>query len=99
MDRAFDVSYWHRRKLPRWRVSTAARGKRACSSVRSCISIQIGPLEINHRVLDAGEPFTATLEILIERFPQHAEFIHAFDVLGRSCLVAPYLPPWQASRR
>src|SRR5215510_6717011 len=40
---------------------------------------EIGLLEINHRVLDAGEPFTATLEALIERFPRHAEFIHAFD--------------------
>jgi len=43
------------------------------------ILAEIGLLEINHRVLDAGEPFTATLEALIERFPRHAEFIHAFD--------------------
>jgi HAD superfamily hydrolase (TIGR01509 family) len=40
---------------------------------------EIGLLEINHRVLDAGGPFTATLEALIERFPRHAKFIHAFD--------------------
>jgi 2-haloacid dehalogenase len=43
------------------------------------ILAEIGLLEINHRVLDAGEPFTATLQALIERFPQHAKFIHAFD--------------------
>jgi Sigma-70 factor, region 1.1 len=36
-------------------------------------------LEINHRVLDAGGAFGATLAQLVERFPQHAEFIHAFD--------------------
>jgi len=43
------------------------------------ILAEIGLLEINHRVLDAGEPFTAILDALIERFPRHAEFIHAFD--------------------
>jgi 2-haloacid dehalogenase len=43
------------------------------------ILAEIGLLEINHRVLDAGEPFTATLQALIERFPQHTKFIQAFD--------------------
>lgn len=43
------------------------------------ILAEIGLLEINHRVLDVGEPFAATLKALIQRFPRHAEFIRAFD--------------------
>src|SRR5262249_32521099 len=46
----------------------------------AAILTEIGLLEINHRVLDAGGPFPATLELLVERFPRHAEFIRAFDV-------------------
>jgi 2-haloacid dehalogenase len=40
---------------------------------------EIGLLEINHRVLDAGGSFTETMEALAERFPRHAVFIRAFD--------------------
>src|SRR5258708_6050614 len=43
------------------------------------IVAEIGLREINHRMLDAGEPFGATLGRLAARFPQHAEFIRAFD--------------------
>jgi phosphoglycolate phosphatase-like HAD superfamily hydrolase len=43
------------------------------------ILAEIGLLQINHSALDAGEPFTATLEVLIKPFPRHAEFIRAFD--------------------
>jgi hypothetical protein len=43
------------------------------------ILAEIGLLEINHRVLDAGGAFGATLQSLVVRFPQHAEFIRAFD--------------------
>lgn len=46
----------------------------------AAILAEIGLLEINHRVLDAGGPFPATLELLVERFPRHAEFIRAFDI-------------------
>jgi 2-haloacid dehalogenase len=46
----------------------------------AAILTEIGLLEINHRVLDAGGQFSATLELLVERFPRHAEFIRAFDV-------------------
>jgi len=46
----------------------------------AAILTEIGLLEINHRVLDAGGPFPATLELLVERFPRHAEFIRAFDI-------------------
>jgi HAD superfamily hydrolase (TIGR01509 family) len=45
----------------------------------AAILTEIGLLEINHRVLDAGGPFPATLERLVERFPRHAKFIRAFD--------------------
>ena len=40
---------------------------------------EIGLLEINHLVLDAGAPFASTLEPLIRRFPKYAEFVRAFD--------------------
>jgi 2-haloacid dehalogenase len=43
------------------------------------IMAETGLPEINHRVLDAGGPFGATLENLAARFPHHAEFIRAFD--------------------
>lgn len=35
--------------------------------------------EINHRQLDAGSPFAATLAELASQFPHHAELIEAFD--------------------
>ena len=55
--------------------------KRMGYSDADTISIlaEIGLPEINHRVLDAGGPFPATLEHLVERFPRHAAFIRAFD--------------------
>jgi hypothetical protein len=62
------------------------------------ILAEIGLLEINHRVLDAGEPFTATLEALIERFPWHAEFIRAFDERWVELRGGAIPPPWQSSR-
>jgi 2-haloacid dehalogenase len=43
------------------------------------ILAEIGLLQINYRVLDAGGPFTETVEALAERFPRHAAFIHAFN--------------------
>ena len=43
------------------------------------ILAEVGLLELNHRVLDAGGAFGASLEPLVERFPQHADFIRAFD--------------------
>jgi HAD superfamily hydrolase (TIGR01509 family) len=45
----------------------------------AAILTEMGLLEINHRVPDAGGPFPATLELLVERFPRHFEFIRAFD--------------------
>lgn len=61
------------------------------------ILAEIGLLEINHRVLDAGGPFATTLERLVGRFPQHAEFIRTFDTRW-SCSMVPSAPPWQSSR-
>jgi 2-haloacid dehalogenase len=48
-------------------------------AMTASILAEIGLLEINHRVPDAGGPFGATLDCLATRFPQHAEFIRAFD--------------------
>jgi hypothetical protein len=62
------------------------------------IPVEIGLLAINHRVLDAGEPFIATLETLIERFPRHTEFIHAFDERWVELLGGAIPATWQCSR-
>lgn len=40
---------------------------------------ETGLLEINHRKIDAGAPYEATIAALAARFPQHGEFIRAFD--------------------
>jgi hypothetical protein len=53
------------------------------------ILAEIGLLEINHRILDAGGPFGATLQSLAARFPQYAEFIYAFDTRWVEMLGGP----------
>jgi 2-haloacid dehalogenase len=63
--------------LVRWDPRNLYRRMGYSDAGTVAIIAEVGLLEINHRVLDAGEPFTATLEI--ERFPRHAEFIRAFD--------------------
>jgi 2-haloacid dehalogenase len=65
--------------LVRWNPRNLYRRMGYSDADTVSILAEIGLLEINHRVLDAGEPFTATLEGLIERFPRHAAFIRAFD--------------------
>jgi 2-haloacid dehalogenase len=65
--------------LVRWDPCNLYRCMGYLDSETAAILTEIGLLEINHRVLDAGGPFPATLELLVERFPRHAEFIRAFD--------------------
>jgi 2-haloacid dehalogenase len=55
----------------------------------AAILAEVGLLEINHRILDAGGPFAATLAALAARFPQHARFIRAFDVRWVELLAGP----------
>jgi 2-haloacid dehalogenase len=66
--------------LVRWDACNLYRSMGYLDSETAAILTEIGLLEINHRVLDAGGPFPATLELLVERFPRHAEFIRAFDI-------------------
>jgi HAD superfamily hydrolase (TIGR01509 family) len=66
--------------LVRWDPCNLYRRMGYLDSETAAILTEIGLLEINHRVLDVGGPFPATLELLVERFPRHAEFIRAFDV-------------------
>ena len=65
--------------LVRWDPRNLYRRMGYPDAETTSILAEIGLLEINHRVLDAGGAFGATLAQLVERFPQHAEFIHAFD--------------------
>jgi 2-haloacid dehalogenase len=65
--------------LVRWDPRNLYRRMGYSDADTAAILAEIGLLEINHRVLDAGEPFTASLEALIQRFPRHGDFIHAFD--------------------
>jgi 2-haloacid dehalogenase len=65
--------------LVRWDPRNLYRRMGYPDAETTSIFAEIGLLEINHRVLDAGGAFAATLEPLVERFPQHAEFIRAFD--------------------
>jgi len=65
--------------LVRWDPRNLYRRMGYSDPETAAILTEIGLLEINHRVLDAGKPFPATLQLLVERFPRHAEFIRAFD--------------------
>ena len=65
--------------LIRWDPHNLYRRMGYADATTASILTEIGLLEINHRVLDAGGPFGATLDRLAKRFPQHAEFIRAFD--------------------
>jgi 2-haloacid dehalogenase len=65
--------------LVRWDPRNLYRRMGYADAETTSIIAEIGLLEINHRVLDAGGAFHSTLETLVTRFPQHAKFIRAFD--------------------
>ena len=65
--------------LVRWDPRHLYRRLGYLDSETAAILEEIELLEINHRVLDAGGPFPATLELLVERFPRYADFVRAFD--------------------
>jgi HAD superfamily hydrolase (TIGR01509 family) len=66
--------------LIRWDPRNLYRRMGYADTTTASILTETGLLEINHRILDAGGPFGATLETLAARFPHHAEFIRAFDI-------------------
>ena len=72
---AFDIG----NVLVRWDPCNLYRRMGYPDAETTSILAEIGLLEINHRVLDAGGAFRPTLEALIARFPQQADFIRAFD--------------------
>jgi len=65
--------------LVRWDPHNLYRRMGYADAETAAIIAEIGLLKINHRVLDAGGSFAATLEPLVAGFPTHAEFIRAFD--------------------
>jgi 2-haloacid dehalogenase len=75
--------------LVRWDPLNLYRRMGYADAATTSILAEIGLLEINHRVLDAGGPFGATLESLAVRFPQHAEFIRAFNTRWVELLGGP----------
>jgi len=64
--------------LIRWDPRNLYRRMGYADATTMSILEETGLLRINHRVLDAGGPFAATVENLAGRFPQHREFIGAF---------------------
>lgn len=65
--------------LIRWDPCNLYRQMGYTDAMTASILQETGLLRVNHRVLDAGGDFRATLEPLAEEFPHHAEFIRAFD--------------------
>jgi 2-haloacid dehalogenase len=65
--------------LVRWDPRNLYRRMGYPDAETTSILAEIGLLEVNHRVLDAGGAFYPTLKDLVARFPQHADFIRAFD--------------------
>ena len=65
--------------LVRWDPRNLYRRMGYSDAETASILAEVGLPEINHRLLDAGGPFAATVGALAERFPRHAKFIRAFD--------------------
>ena len=75
--------------LVRWDPRNLYRRLGYSDPETASILAEVGLLQINHRVLDAGGAFAATLEPLVERFPHHAQFIRAFDARWVELLGGP----------
>jgi len=73
--------------LVRWDPRNLYRRMGYTDVETTSILAEIGLVEVNHRVLDAGGAFYPTLEALVVRFPRHAEFItcvpHSLDRIAR----------------
>jgi 2-haloacid dehalogenase len=65
--------------LIRWDPRNLYRRMGYADEATAAILAETRLIEVNHRVLDAGGPFGPTIAGLVERFPQHAEFLRAFD--------------------
>jgi 2-haloacid dehalogenase len=65
--------------LIRWDPRNLYRQMGYSDAATAAILAETRLLDINHRQLDAGAPFAATLAALATRHPQHAAFIQAFD--------------------
>lgn len=65
--------------LVRWDPRNLYRRMGYSDAETAAILAEVGLLEVNHRVLDAGGAFATALELLVARFPHHARFIRAFD--------------------
>jgi 2-haloacid dehalogenase len=75
--------------LVRWDPRNLYRRMGYADADTASIVAELGLLQINHRVLDAGGAFAATLEPLCNRFPHHADFIRAFDARWVELLGGP----------
>lgn len=75
--------------LVRWDPYNLYRRLGYADPQTASILAEVGLLEINHRVLDAGGLFAATLQRLVDRFPHHAQFIRAFDTRWVDSLGGP----------
>jgi HAD superfamily hydrolase (TIGR01509 family) len=78
--------------LIRWDPRNLYRRMGYADATTSLIMSETGLLELNHRALDAGAPFAATIAELAVRFPQHAPFIRAFDTRWSEMLAGAIAP-------
>src|ERR1700761_6824959 len=65
--------------LLRWSPFNLYRQMGFSDAETTAILAETGLPELNHRVLDAGAPYTETIAGLASRFPKHADFVTAFD--------------------
>jgi FMN phosphatase YigB (HAD superfamily) len=65
--------------LIRWDPRNLYRRMGYSDEQTAAIMSETGLAEINHRRLDAGAPYSATVAELAARFPAHAPFLLAFD--------------------
>jgi 2-haloacid dehalogenase len=64
--------------LIRWHPRNLYRRMGYSDATTALILAEVGLIDINHRLLDAGAPYEQTLSDLASRFPHHGEFIEAF---------------------
>lgn len=65
--------------LIRWDPCNLYRRMGLTDAETAAFMVETALAEVNHRRLDAGEPFTPTITELARRFPHHAGYIEAFD--------------------
>ena len=75
--------------LLRWDPRILARRMGLDAAAYASLTAETALDEVNHRQLDAGRPYAATLAVLAKRFPRHREFLAAWDTRWTEMLDGP----------